>query len=178
MKKIIITAVALLSAISSSFADDWKSKLKSDIPVLGHRNWIVIADAAYPKQSAPGIETVFTGGEQLEVLKTVLKAIEDAPHVNAKILIDAELDHVREKDAPGVTAYREALKKLVKGAETKVIPHEEIIKQLDEGSKLFNILLLKTTMTIPYTSVFLELDCGYWNAEKEQRLRAALKESK
>lgn len=173
-----MTAVALLSFISFGFADDWQSKLKSELPLLGHRNWIVIADAAYPKQSAPGIETVFTGGEQLEVLKTVLKAIEYAPHVNAKILIDAELDHVSEKDAPGVTAYREALKKLVKGGETKVIPHEEIIKQLDEGSKLFNVLLLKTTMTIPYTSVFLELDCGYWNAEKEQRLRAMLKENK
>jgi hypothetical protein len=29
-------------------------------------------------------------------------------------------------------------------------------------------------MALPYTSVFLELDCGYWNAEKEQRLRSAL----
>ena len=95
MKKIIITAAVLLASILVGFSDDWQSKLKSDIPVLGHRNWIVIADAAYPKQSAPGIETVFTGGDQLEVLKTVLKAIEDAPHVNAKILIDAELEGVQ-----------------------------------------------------------------------------------
>jgi hypothetical protein len=29
-------------------------------------------------------------------------------------------------------------------------------------------------MTIPYTSVFFELDCGYWNAEAEQRLRQAM----
>jgi hypothetical protein len=29
-------------------------------------------------------------------------------------------------------------------------------------------------MTIPYTSVFFELDCGYWDADAEQRLRQAI----
>jgi hypothetical protein len=32
-------------------------------------------------------------------------------------------------------------------------------------------------MTIPYTSVFFELDCGYWNAAAEQRLRKAILEA-
>jgi hypothetical protein len=31
--------------------------------------------------------------------------------------------------------------------------------------------VLKTRMTIPYTSVFLRLDCGYWSDEQEKRLR-------
>lgn len=173
-----ILALALLAITSTGFAAEWESKLKAELPAFGHRNWIVIADAAYPKQSAPGIETIFTGGEQLDVLKKVLKALEGVKHVNAKILVDAELDHVSEKDAPGVTAYRTALKELMKNAPAQVMPHEQIISKLDEGAKLFNILLLKTTMTIPYTSVFLELDCGYWSAEKEQRLRAAIAKSK
>jgi hypothetical protein len=37
------------------------------------------------------------------------------------------------------------------------------------------VLLIKTKMRIPYTSVFFELDCGYWNAQGEKRLRAAMK---
>jgi hypothetical protein len=45
---------------------------------------------------------------------------------------------------------------------------------LDEAGKTFNVLILKTNLTLPYTSVFLELDCGYWSEEAEQRLRAAL----
>jgi D-ribose pyranose/furanose isomerase RbsD len=178
MIKTALLALALLAIPPSGFANDWESKLKAELPQLGHRNWIVVADAAYPKQSAPGITTIFTGGEQLEVLKTVLKAVEGAPHVKAIIMVDSELEHVTEEDAPGVIAYRTALKELMKGAQTKVLPHEQIISKLDEGSKLFNVLLLKTTMTIPYTSVFLELDCGYWNAEKEQRLRAAIEKKK
>ncbi|MFT6621310.1 MAG: hypothetical protein ACJASX_004228, partial [Limisphaerales bacterium] len=29
-----------------------------------------------------------------------------------------------------------------------------------------------------YTSVFLELDCGYWSGEKEKRLRDAIAKGK
>jgi len=135
----------------------------------------VVADAAYPKQSAPGIETVVTGAGQLEVLKEVLAAIEKAPHVRAVVMLDQELDNVAETDATGVEDYRQALKELFSQNEPKVMPHEDIIRELDEASKLFNVVMLKTKMTIPYTSVFLQLDCGYWDAEKEARLRDSLK---
>ena len=30
-------------------------------PVMGHRNWVVVADLAYPAQSRAGIETIATG---------------------------------------------------------------------------------------------------------------------
>jgi hypothetical protein len=31
--------------------------------------------------------------------------------------------------------------------------------------------VIKTNCTMPYTSVFLQLDCAYWGAEDEQLLR-------
>ncbi len=133
-----------------------------------------LADSAYPKQSSQGIETVFTGKGQLEVLDAVLDAITDAPHVQVIVMLDAELASVTETDAPGITEYRTMLKESLKGRQVKVMPHEEIISELDTGSKMFNVLLLKTDLTIPYTTVFLQLDCGYWNAEKEKRLRDAI----
>jgi hypothetical protein len=46
---------------------------------------------------------------------------------------------------------------------------------LDRAAGLFRVLIVKTNMTIPYTSVFLELDCAYWNADAEKRLRSAIK---
>ncbi len=164
--------VAMLTGCAST--RNWESTLDARLPVYGHRNWIVVADSAYPKQSAPGIETIYTGKSQIEVLEAVLKAVEAAPHVKAKVMIDQELDSVPETDAPGVEAYRRQLKSHLTGKQVAVMPHEEIIRKLDEGAKLFSILLLKTDMVLPYTSVFLELDCGYWNAEKEQRLRKAI----
>jgi hypothetical protein len=55
-----------------------------------------------------------------------------------------------------------------------VLPHEQIIAKLDESGKLFRILVLKSTLAIPYTSVFFELDCGYWSREAEERLRLSI----
>jgi hypothetical protein len=37
------------------------------------------------------------------------------------------------------------------------------------------VLLIKTSMRIPYTPVLFELECGYWNAQAEKRLRAAMR---
>jgi hypothetical protein len=34
---------------------DWKQQLKDLLPLFGHRNWIVVADSAYPAQSRSGI---------------------------------------------------------------------------------------------------------------------------
>jgi D-ribose pyranose/furanose isomerase RbsD len=168
-----VAVVAILAASAGGGA--WQGCLGGLLPRMGHRNWIVVADAAYPLQSAAGIETLATGQGQIEVLKHVLEQVEAAPHVRAIVLLDAELDALSEKDAPGVAAYRDELKTLLKGKQVRSMPHEEIIAKLDGAARLFHILLLKTNMTLPYTSVFLELDCGYWTAEKEQRLRDSLR---
>ncbi len=172
--RILKVVVWTLLVISVCGCSGWQSRFSEIVPEYGHRNWIVVADSAYPKQSASGIETIATGKGQLEVLNVVLEAIDQAPHVQAIVMLDAELNSVPEADAPGVTAYRNALKKALKDKQVKVMPHEDIISQLDKDSKIFNVLLLKTDLTIPYTSVFLQLDCGYWTAEKEKRLRETL----
>ena len=167
----VVVLVSSAISVSGCGVNTWQSRLHSVLPEYGHRNWIVVADSAYPKQSAAGIETIATGKGQLEVLDVVLDAISEAQHVQAIVMLDAELDSVSQADAPGVDEYRARLKESLKGKQVKVMPHEDIISQLDKDSKMFNILLLKTNLTIPYTSVFLQLDCGYWNAEKEKRLR-------
>jgi D-ribose pyranose/furanose isomerase RbsD len=156
----------------------WQTRLDGAVAEYGHRNWIVVADSAYPKQSAAGIETIATGKGQIEVLELVLDAIAEAPHVQAIVMLDAELDSVAEADAPGVTEYRAQLKACLQGKQVKVMPHEDIIAELDQASEMFNVLLLKTDMTLPYTSVFLQLDCGYWNADKEKCLRAVFDRAK
>jgi L-fucose mutarotase/ribose pyranase (RbsD/FucU family) len=154
-------------------SEAWEERLNELLPLYGHRNWIVVADAAYPAQSNPGIETLATGADQLDVVKTVLERIGACSHVRAHVLTDREFGFVSEADAPGVDRYRRELKKLFARADIVDLPHEQIIHKLDEAANLFHILLLKTTMTIPYTTVFFELDCGYWTAEAEQRLRQA-----
>lgn len=152
-------------------SESWKTRFERLLPLLGHRNWIVVADAAYPAQSNPGIETMFTGDDHAEVLSKILAAMGASGHLRAHAYVDAELKFVAEQDAPGVSAIREKLTRLLAGENTRELAHEEIIARLDQAGKLFRILILKSTLAIPYTSVFLELDCGYWSQEGEKRLR-------
>jgi hypothetical protein len=153
---------------------EWLAHLAALLPLFGHRNWIVVADAAYPAQSRPGIETVAVGEGQPEAVTSVLAAIDASPHIRPIIHLDAELDFVRESDAPGVAEYRQQIGKILSGRAVQRLPHEKIIAKLDQAAHVFRVLILKTPMTIPYTSVFFELDCGYWNADAEQRLRLAM----
>jgi hypothetical protein len=180
MRLMICGVVACLScSLLSGCAiggSGWQNKLATSVELFGHRNWILIADWAYPCQSRAGIETVATGAGQIEVVKAALKAVDEAPHVRAIVYIDAEQQYVKEEDAPGIDAYRAELKALLGDRAVKTLPHEELIAKLDEAAKTFNLLILKTDMTLPYTSVFLELDCGYWSGEAEQRLRQMMQQ--
>lgn len=151
----------------------WEIRFERLLPRFGHRNFIVVADAAYPAQSNPGIETIATDADHTAVLGKVLNAIASSNHIRANVYLDAELRLVTETDAPGVTVLRKQLTGLLAREGTRELAHEEIIARLDHTARLFRILILKSTLTIPYSSVFLELDCGYWNHEAEKRLRSA-----
>jgi hypothetical protein len=153
---------------------DWERQLNLLLPLFGHRNWIVVADSAYPAQSRPGIETIVSGAGQIEVARKVLGAIAASKHVRANIYLDQELEFVAEQAAPGVSEYRTQLADLLKTANATTMPHEQIIARLDQTAQVFRVLIIKTELTIPYTSIFFELDCGYWSAEARQRLRQAM----
>jgi hypothetical protein len=153
----------------------WKDVLAERVAAFGHRNWIVIADSAYPAQARAGIETVVTGADQLAVVKAVLAELAKAKHVRPVVHLDAELPHVPETDAPGIGKYRDGLAKVLGERRPQSLPHEQIIARLDRAGETFRVLVLKTDLALPYTSVFLELDCGYWSPEAERRLRERLK---
>jgi hypothetical protein len=110
----------------------------------------------------------------LEVVRYVLRAINNSIHVRPVISMDAELPFVPEEDASGASSYRVEIADLLRDYPVQSVPHDKVIANIDEASKLFHILVLKTNMTIPYTSVFIRLDCKYWSADAEQRMRARM----
>jgi L-fucose mutarotase/ribose pyranase (RbsD/FucU family) len=158
----------------TSDTPEWERRLGDLLPLFGHRNWIVVADSAYPAQSRPGIETIVAGASQIEVVQKVLAAIDACKHIRANVYFDKELGFVNEDDAPGILKYRWQLEAVLVGSSAKQLAHEEIIARLDQSAEVFRVLIIKTDMAIPYTSVFFELDCGYWPASAEQRLRQAM----
>lgn len=157
---------------------NWKQILTERVPLYGHRNWIVIADSAYPAQSSPGIETIVSNDGQLDVLKEVLTKISASRHVRPVVFTDQELEFLDDKGAPGVSKYRKQLGALLGKRKVNALPHEQIISKLDEVSRTFNVLIIKTDIAIPYTSVFLQLNASYWSDEAEAKLRAAIRAGK
>lgn len=72
------------NAITSA-KEKWQTEVQNTIKLYGHRNWIVVADDAYPKQSNPAIKTITIDANQLEVIEFVNDLIEKSAHVNATI---------------------------------------------------------------------------------------------
>lgn len=162
------------SDASGSSEEGWKKILGERIPRYGHRNWIVVADSAYPAQSRSGIETIVSEAAHLDVLRTVLAALAASRHVRPIVYQDRELGFIREQDAPGIETYRRQLEALFRDAKVNTLPHEEIISKLDQAGQVFAILIIKSNLTIPYTSVFLQLDCAYWSQHAESALRSRM----
>src|SRR5512140_3812545 len=122
-----LSATCFTHPLSAEISSAWQAKLKHELPLLGHRNWIVIADSAYPLQTAPGIETLYAQADQLEVVNAVLRELSKSKHDKPLIYTDAELKHVPEARAPGITAYRDGLAKALTAKAPQELPHEEII---------------------------------------------------
>src|ERR1035438_7345994 len=99
----------MMTTLASIAAPDWERELSALLPLFGHRNWIVVADSAYPAQSKPGIETIVANADQVHVVRKVLDAITACRHIRANVYADKELGFVDENDAPGISEYRKQL---------------------------------------------------------------------
>jgi hypothetical protein len=129
---------------------------------------------AYPAQVSLGIETIYVGGDHLDAIREMLDMIDKAPHVRPVIHLDKELKAVAEEDAPGIDAFRKGLGKVLEKKDAIELMHKDVIAKLDEAGKSYKLLILKTDSTLPYTSVFVRLECGYWSDSAEQRMRESL----
>jgi hypothetical protein len=171
---LLLTATATVLGAPANPPASWKSRVAAAMPLLGHRNWILIVDSAYPLQSSPGIETIETNASMFDVVDYVLKTINGSIHVRPDIYMDAELPFVTDADAPGATAFRTEIGKVLHGYAVESVLHDKIIASIGETGSQFHVLVLKTNLAIPYTSVFIRLDCKYWSGDAEKRMRAKM----
>jgi D-ribose pyranose/furanose isomerase RbsD len=171
---VFIAGTMLGPAASNPSTADWQTILQQRLPLYGHRNWIVVSDAAFPAYSQGGIETIVVNQDLPSVLNYVAKAISSSKHVRAAAFMDQELKFVPEENYPGVTHLREEINRAFGKSNLLSIPHAEALSKIDDAGKTFRVLFIKTNTTIPYTSVFMRLNCGYMTDEIESKIRDAI----
>ncbi len=154
---------------------DWRQRFGEVLPAYGHRNWILISDAAYPAQVG-AIEVLATGGDHLAIVREVMDALRAASHVRPVVRLDAELQFVTDDLVAGADGLRAELLAYMSDLEPEWMLHANLIERLGEVAQKFPVLVLKTTGMVPYSSVFVELDCGYWSPEQEAEMRRRMAE--
>jgi D-ribose pyranose/furanose isomerase RbsD len=177
---LILLAGFATSCITTSQSSDtekeepWQAMLDEELPLLGHRNWILVVDKSFPEQSSAGMKYFYVDQGLLPTLKQVLETVEASTHVRPVIYRDRELSYITEQQVPGIEKFREQSGELLEGRAVNTLLHDEVFSMLDQSADLFRVLVIKTSGTMPYTSVFLQLDCAYWNADQESSLREAM----
>jgi sugar lactone lactonase YvrE len=176
-KTLYITADRKLKRVVVPPPDgSWKDKAMRKLDLMGHRNWILVVDKAFPEQSSPGMTYLYVAQDLPAVLKEVLGMLESSTHVTPVIYRDRELEFLTEEMVPGIGVFKSETDRLLAGYATHSLLHEEVFEMLEESSSLFTTLVIKTSGILPYTSVFMQLDCAYWGPEEENELRDRMKQ--
>ena len=85
------------------------------------------------------------------------------------------MEYITPVMVPYIENYKKQLQKNLKDIVPMTMLHDSVFVKIDKASRLFKVVVLKTEEVIPYSSVFIELDCRYWSGEKEKELRELMK---
>ncbi|MFC0016566.1 RbsD/FucU domain-containing protein [Roseibacillus persicicus] len=157
--------------------EDLDPGLVREIQALGNRNWIVIADQSFPLHTRRGVRTLIVDKEIPEVLGGVLDVLESQQHVSPIFYRTRELNFVENDAAPGIDSYRTAVDEALRGHHIRDFQYRYLSVVLEDDSKIFAVLVIKTKTALPYSSIFIELDSGFWDQKSEEQLRKKMESS-
>ena len=156
----------------------WRAAVDSQTAQLGYRNWIVIAEASFPAHSRTGVRKVTAPVEVPEALDYVLQALERTENVRPQVYLARELRSVENDFAPGIDELRKRLQASLHGHEPAELEQQSLLTLLEDANRSFDVLVIRTETALPYSSVFLELKPGYWDADSESRLRDRIEQER
>jgi len=171
---ILLVLGAVVSCASRPRELTWLDYVGAEVQAMGYGNWIVIADASYPYQEVEGFRTIIATEEIPEVLDHVLKEMEKFQHTRPSFFVPRELRYISNDQAPGIDFYRGELTEALHGYTPRELELSILENIVSESAKKYSVLVIKTTTTLPYSTVFLDLDSGYWDRAAEQELRARI----
>lgn len=158
-------------ALEQPVENDWRNAVARNVGQLGYHNWIVISEASFPAHSRAGVQQVNAPVEVPEALDYVLRTIEQTEHVKPRIYLPREMRSVENDYAPGIDDFRKRMNVALHANEVTELDQEALLTLMQDANKAFSVLVIRTTSALPYSSVFMELQPGYWDGDSESHLR-------
>ena len=156
----------------------WGEVVAREVNALGIRNWIIVAESSFPVVSRRGVRTLVVDAEIPEVVDYVVNELEKSETLLPSFSMARELPFVRNTQAPGVDEFRSLLQESLHGHEVREMENRSLSLLAHSDAASYAVLVLKTKSALPYSSVFIELDSGYWDRESEDRLRRDMKSAR
>lgn len=171
--RMISSGIVLMSVGCADFGsqNSWQAAVDRQAAQLGYRNWIVIAEASYPAQHRAGLRQVVADVEIPEALDYVLRALERTENLRPRVYLTRELRSIENDFAPGIDDMRKRINGALHGHEAAELEQQSLMTLLEDTARSFDVLVIRTRSAMPYASVFLELQPGYWDEASESRLR-------
>jgi len=171
--RVISFGIAMMSMGCANFGsqNSWQAAVDRQAAQLGYRNWIVIAEASYPAQNRLGLRQVVADVEIPEALDYVLHALERTENLRPRVYLTRELRSIENDFAPGIDDMRKRINGALHGHEAAELEQQSLMTLLEDTGRSFDVLVIRTRSAMPYASVFLELQPGYWDEASESRLR-------
>jgi D-ribose pyranose/furanose isomerase RbsD len=157
---------------------DWKSQVDRHNKQLGYKNWIVISEAAFPAQNRSKMKQISVEAEIPEVLDHLLHTFERNQYVQPTIYLTREVRSVENDFAPGIDQLRERIATAMHAHEAVELDQQSLLTLLETTEQRYQVLLIRTPTALPYSTVFLELRPGYWDADSEEHLRKKISREK
>lgn len=169
----LLSSCAVLDVLPFSAEPEpvWIKNLEREVSELGAENWILVTDHAYPIPQSAEAHVVLADAKLDVALAAVFEAVESEGHIWPRLYTLREFDFLEKDYAPGVASLRELRTAVIAERKLQVIPQSTVDLLLEEVIPNKRILIVKSTSAYPYSSVFMELDSGYWNARSEDALR-------
>lgn len=109
-----------------------------------------------------------------DTFREVLDILELQASLTPRIWVNNEMDVVTEDMAPGIKEFRKEVNSLLSGRFCYRLDERIISMQLAEAAKDFRVLFIKTGTRLPYSTIAIELDSGYWSSDSEAEIRSRM----
>jgi hypothetical protein len=149
----------------------WGGLVSREIDALGIQNWIIIAESSFPVVSRRGVRTVIVDAEIPELVDFVVNYLERSENVTPSFNTARELPFVSNDRAPGIDQFRKDLDEALHGHKVRELDYRSLSLLAHSDASKFAVLVLKSKTALPYSSVFIELDSGFWDRDLEDELR-------